>query len=325
MTNLEKLAYEAFYAIWREWSNPDLEGIDRALYFYSDRYKGFGSAGNEIWKSIEDMRTFYIKNNNQNPDGFKVEIKWIECDQIDDLYVSLIGEIKIVIEQVFKTVMIDPMRITVMYKYEQGRMKIIQSHGSLPDITQDHEIWPGTGEPKFYTETSILFTDFVGFTQIMRHASANTLVHELNEVFAGFDRIALNHGLEKIKTIGDSYMAAGGLYDQDGGQAIETVAAAKDMLTFLEEYDARNNKEWIMRVGIHTGPVVGGVIGTDKLSFDLWGETVNRASRIESNSIADKINVSAYTYELIKDTYRCEYRGEIKTKDNDMVEMYFVV
>jgi len=325
MTLLEQLAQDVFQDMWREWSNPELIGIDQALQFYSVDYKGFGSAANEIWKGVEDMKNFYIRNHNQNPNGFRVDTKWIETRQIDDNYVSLMGELKIVIEQAVKTVIIDPMRITVLFRLEEGKMKIVQSHGSLPDITQDGEIWPGTGEPKFYTEASILFTDFVGFTKIMRNASANTLVVELNEVFAGFDRIAMAHGLEKIKTIGDSYMAAGGLYDQNGGQAIETVAAAKDMMEFLSEYDAKTDKDWKMRIGINTGPVVGGVIGTDKLTFDLWGETVNRASRIESTSIADKINVSAYTYELIKDTYPCEYRGEIQTKDGDLVEMYFVI
>jgi class 3 adenylate cyclase len=325
MTPQEKLAIDTFHKMWEEWSNPALEGIDRALHFYSKDYNGFGSAGSEVWNNIEDMRLFYIRSHLQNPNGYHVQTKWVETRLVDDNYVTLWGELKIEIEQAVKTVVIDPMRITILFRKEGGEMKIVQSHGSLPDVTQADEIWPGTGAPKLYTEASILFTDFVGFTKIMEKTPADVLVNELNEVFAGFDKIAIKNGLEKIKTIGDSYMAAGGLYDQDGGQAVETVTAAKEMLVFLSEYDKKSRMDWLMRVGIHSGPVVGGVIGTDKLRFDLWGETVNRASRIESTSVADKINVSAYTYELIKDVYRCEYRGEIETKDKDLVEMYFVV
>jgi adenylate cyclase len=128
----------------------------------------------------------------------------------------------------------------------------------------------------------------------------------------------------KVKTIGDSYVAAGGLDDLESNKAVETVAAAKEMLIYLHDRNKKAELKWYMRLGIHSGPVVGGVIGTEKLSFDLWGETVNIASRIEGTSKPDKINISAKTYDLVKNHYECEYRGKIKTKDGDLQDMYFV-
>ena len=324
MKKLEEKALRTFHKMWEAWCTPNWDGLDEALDFYADEFHGYGSALHELWKGKEDIKAFYIKSGEINPGGFMVEPIRLEAKSLGDEYVTIWGELRIKIIQEVKTLVIEPMRITVLLRDHGDTMKIIQSHSSLPDMTQEDELWPGTGKPKLFKEASILFTDFVGFTKYVARVSADFLVSELNILFAEFDDIARKHDLEKVKTIGDSYMAAGGLYDQDSGQAVETVQAAKDMLTYLNKRNKASELHWNMRIGIHTGPVVGGVLGTEKLRFDLWGETVNIASRIESTSKPNKINVSAYTYSLIKDNFDCEYRGQILTKDEDLIDMYFV-
>jgi adenylate cyclase len=131
------------------------------------------------------------------------------------------------------------------------------------------------------------------------------------------------HGLDKIKTIGDAYMAAGGLRNQID-HPLAAVRTAKDMLSYIQRRNQKQTIKWEMRVGIHCGPVVGGLIGSEKLSFDLWGDTVNLASRIESSGLANRINISAHMYELIKDEYPCSYRGKIEVKDKGKVDLYYI-
>ena len=150
------------------------------------------------------------------------------------------------------------------------------------------------------------------------------MIEELNEIFSYFDAIVKSNGLEKLKTIGDAYLAVGGLFDTTSGQPRATIQAAQEMLTFLKRRNQQSQWQWDMRVGIHTGPVIGGAIGRDKLTFDLWGKTVNDASLIKSATAMNRINISATTYEYIKDTFSCSYRGSIETKSKDMIEMYLV-
>lgn len=200
---------------------------------------------------------------------------------------------------------------------------MIRWHSSVPDVSSEGELWPGTGEPTFYEATSILFTDFVGFTDMVANISPQALVDELNEIFAAFDIITHQQGLDKVKTIGDAYMAVAGLDNQDN-HAVAAVRVAKEMLAFLEKRNQEKDLQWNRRVGIHSGPVVGGVIGSQKLAFDLWGDTVNVASRIESMGAASKINISVLTRALIKEVFDCEYRGEIAAKGTGEIEMYWV-
>jgi class 3 adenylate cyclase len=204
-------------------------------------------------------------------------------------------------------------------------MEIVQWHTSVPDHSSEEEIWPGTGEPQWYENVSVLFTDFVGFSNAVATVPAKKLVYELNEIFAEFDRITSANGLEKIKTIGDAYMAVAGLNNHLSNHAVDTVRAASQMLEYLYGKNQSSALKWEMRAGIHSGPVVGGVIGTEKLSFDLWGDTVNIASRMEAASLANRINISAYTYELVMNLIPCEYRGKIDTKDKGKLDMYFIL
>jgi adenylate cyclase len=170
----------------------------------------------------------------------------------------------------------------------------------------------GESRPRRYDDVSILFTDFRNFTTTVSALPAERLVAELNEIFQVFDTILVKHGVEKIKTIGDSYMVASGLPQVVPDHAIRCVAAALDMLSFMQQRNLTSAIKWGMRVGIHSGPVVAGIVGKTKFAFDVFGDTVNIASRMESNSEPGRLNVSAYTYHLIRDSFLGEYRGKVR-------------
>lgn len=182
--------------------------------------------------------------------------------------------------------------------------------------------------PRHYESASVLFTDFVGFTQIAEGMSPEELIAELDACFSRFDAIARKHKLEKIKTIGDSYMAVGGAPAANGTHAVDSVVAALEIQRFMIELAEKKKKQnqpcWQLRLGIHTGPLVAGVIGREKFAYDVWGDTVNTASRLESSGVAGRINISGATYEQVKDCFVCEYRGKISAKHKGEIDMYFV-
>jgi adenylate cyclase len=182
--------------------------------------------------------------------------------------------------------------------------------------------------PRHYEGASVLFTDFVGFTQIAEGMTPEQLIAELDACFSRFDAIARTHKLEKIKTIGDSYMAVGGVPAPNRTHAVDSVLAALEiqraMIELAAKKSAQNQPCWQLRLGIHTGPLVAGVIGREKFAYDVWGDTVNTASRLESSGVAGRINISGATYELVKDLFVCEYRGKISAKNKGEIDMYFV-
>ena len=186
----------------------------------------------------------------------------------------------------------------------------------------------GFATPRHYDSASVLFTDFKGFSSIAKDLSPNDLVSELNEFFVGFDAIVEKYGLEKIKTIGDAYMCAGGIPTENDTHPYDIVAAGLEMQQFMENKNrdrAQQGKEaWGLRVGVHTGPLVAGVVGKKKYAYDIWGSSVNISSRMESNGEAGKLNISATTYELVKNKYKCSHRGKIYAKNIGDIDMYFV-
>lgn len=198
----------------------------------------------------------------------------------------------------------------------------------LPAETAHELKETGNATPRKYDLVSVLFTDFSGFTAISKHMTAEQLINELNECFRAFDEIIEQHGLEKIKTIGDAYMCAGGIPKPNTSNPKDVVAAALEIQEFMQKRIVQKQKEvhkyWNMRIGIHTGSVIAGVVGSKKFAYDIWGDTVNIASRMESNSNEGAINISASTYQYIKDDYECTYRGAIPVKNGGEVEMYFV-
>ncbi len=182
----------------------------------------------------------------------------------------------------------------------------------------------GIARAKKHKNITILFTDFKDFTSLASNISPIKLVKELNEIFGHFDDILGELKVEKIKTIGDAYFAACGLPEKNKNHAVRCVEAAKKMFKFLEERNKKNDIKWKMRAGIHSGPVVAGVVSKKKYVYDLFGDTVNIASRMESNGEVGKINISEATYLLIKDKYKCIPRGKINAKGKGEMEMYFV-
>ncbi|MEO8762990.1 MAG: adenylate/guanylate cyclase domain-containing protein [Ginsengibacter sp.] len=186
----------------------------------------------------------------------------------------------------------------------------------------------GHAIPRNYESVSVLFTDFKGFTAIADKMTPTEVVHELSTCFMAFDNIVEKHRLEKIKTIGDSYMCAGGIPTYHEDHVCNMVKAGLEMLSFIEQYNKSRIADgfdvWDIRVGIHVGPVVAGVVGTKKYAYDIWGSTVNIASRMESNGLPGMINISAATYELIKNDFDCNYRGKIHAKNVGEIDMYFV-
>ncbi len=223
------------------------------------------------------------------------------------------------------------------YKYVRKTNKIIKDERDrskqlllniLPEETAKELETNGHAQTRYYESVTVLFTDFKGFSTIAGKLSPQALVSELNDYFGTFDEIVEQFGLEKIKTIGDAYMCAGGIPIVGNDHALKAVKAALAMQAYMQKKNKerllRGEEGWELRVGIHTGPVVAGVVGKKKYAYDIWGDTVNIASRMESSSEAGKVNISSSTYAFIKDQYTCTYRGKISAKNIGEVDMYFV-
>jgi len=198
----------------------------------------------------------------------------------------------------------------------------------LPAEVADEIKRNGHSTAKTFSQVTVMFTDFKGFTAVSEKVSAELLVAEIDYCFSVFDDIVAKHGVEKIKTVGDAYMCVGGMPALNYTHAFDVVEAAIEMRNFMlerkKEKEAKGEIPFEMRLGIHTGPVVAGIVGKRKYAYDIWGDTVNIAARMESNSEAGKINISGSTYELIRSRIPCTYRGKIEAKNKGMIDMYFV-
>lgn len=182
----------------------------------------------------------------------------------------------------------------------------------------------GKTSAKHYDEVSVLFTDFVNFTANSERIGVQEVLNELNICFTEFDSIMEKYNLEKIKTIGDAYLAVSGLPVSNDQHAKNAVNASLEILSYIQQRKIDNPNALDIRIGIHSGPVIAGIVGVKKFAYDIWGDTVNTAARMEQNSALGKLNVSEATYNLIKDDFTFEYRGKIETKGKGAMEMYFV-
>ncbi len=198
----------------------------------------------------------------------------------------------------------------------------------LPAETAEELKETGTAKTRKYELVSVVFTDFKNFTQTAEQLSPEELVQLINYCYAEFDRIVTRHNVEKIKTIGDSYMCVGGLPVANTTHAVDTVRASKEMLQFITKHNQERREKGLpyfdIRIGIHTGAVVAGIVGIKKFAYDIWGDTVNIASRMESSGEPGRINISESTYQLVKDKFTCTHRGKILAKNKGEIDMYFV-
>lgn len=197
----------------------------------------------------------------------------------------------------------------------------------LPRDTADELKEYGKVNAQKFKMVTVLFSDIQGFTKITDEINAEELIDQLDKFFFRFDTVVEKYHIEKIKTIGDAYMCAGGIPRKNRTNPIEVVAAAIEMMNHMKDINNQHKQEegiWELRIGIDTGPVIAGVVGRNKLSYDIWGSTVNTASRMESAGEAGKINISENTYLLVKDFFNCTYRGKIPIKNKGDIKMYFV-
>lgn len=223
------------------------------------------------------------------------------------------------------------------YKYIRKTNKVIEGEKALseklllnilPEETAKELKEKGSATPKHYDMVSVLFTDFKGFTKIAEKLTPQELVEELNQCFLEFDMIIDKHNLEKIKTIGDAYMCAGGVPAANDTNPSDVVMAGLEIKQYMEDLkkkrEANGEDYWELRIGIHTGSVIAGVVGKNKFAYDIWGDAVNTASRMESSGIPGKVNISGTTYDLIKNQFDCIHRGKIQAKNKGEIDMYIV-
>jgi PAS domain S-box-containing protein len=198
----------------------------------------------------------------------------------------------------------------------------------LPEETAEELKTKGKATPRFYRSASVLFADIQNFTKLAENLTPEELVQNLQTYFIEFDNIVIKHFIEKIKTIGDAYLCVGGIPMKNKSHAFDTVLVALELQQMIKTLGKENKKEGgkilQFRIGIHTGPIVAGVVGKQKMTYDIWGDTVNIAKRIESACIPGMVNISTSTYEIIKDFFECESRGKVLAKHKGHINMYFV-
>ena len=324
MNSIEKKCKETFIKLLDALASADPELLEKAAFLFHPNYRGYGTSQVEKYTSQENMKWFLTEIGKQLPGGLTYKIHEILFSKINESVIELFAEVTYEMHTQRGIIPLDLMRVTSVLVRSGDHMVFKQMHCSVPDRSAiDEAIVPGSTEPRDYDEVSVLFTDFTGFTTLTSTLPPKKLLAELNDIYANFDKIILSNNLKKIKIIGDAYMAAAGITNPED-HAIAAVTAAKQILGYLAERNSQSAIKWHTRIGIHSGHVIGGVIGSKDLSFDLYGDTVNLTSAIEQAGEAGKINISAYTYGLVQHKFDCKYRGKIEIKDKRMIDMYFV-
>jgi adenylate cyclase len=304
--------------------------------YYKDHITFRDSVKNlESVQEMADLRTNYEVSQNQIKADYEISQKQIE--------VNLLNKQKktqriAVIASAIALLLIGLLAIALFRrnKFIEITQKVIEEEKDrsdnlllniLPEETAKELKDNGKVKAKKYNAVSVLFSDFKGFTSYSKNLSPEALVETINFYFSKFDEIIEKYGLEKIKTIGDAYMCAGGLNYNNEDHSQKMLLAAFEIAAFVEKTkqdETASKLNFDIRIGINTGPVVAGVVGTKKFAYDIWGDTVNVASRMESMSEPGRINISENTYKIIKNTWACEYRGEIEAKNRGAMKMYFV-
>ena len=302
-------------------SNKAMGNMDEALQYF-EIYKQISDS----IKNTDNERSMVEKELNFNYEKEKLSdsLQYAQKEAIAD---SQIQKQRIGLISAAGIVVLIVLLLVVMIKGKKRSDELLLN--ILPFDTAQELKKKGKAETKNFDSVTVLFTDFKGFTTISEMLSPKELVTEIDTCFKGIDKIMGKYNIEKIKTIGDAYMAAGGLPTTNTTHPIDVVMAAQEIILFMEDLKQEriknNNPFFEIRIGIHTGPVIAGIVGIKKFSYDIWGDTVNTASRLESSGEVNKINLSGATYELIKDQYQCEHRGKIEAKNKGKIDMYFLV
>lgn len=255
------------------------------------------------------------------------DLKWIDEKKLRSKE-QLFFSIGLVLVLVFSYLMYRRWRITQTQKgiIEQEKKRSESLLLNILPLEVANELKEkGSAAARQFEDVTVMFTDFKNFTSISEKLSPQELVNEIHDCYSAFDQIISKHGIEKIKTIGDSYMCAGGLPVPNHTHAEDVVRAALDIRDFMAHRPAAYDTEPLaVRIGIHTGPVIAGIVGINKFAYDIWGDTVNTASRMESSGEAGKVNISGTTYALVKDKFTCIHRGKIAAKNKGVIDMYFL-
>ncbi|MDR1761514.1 MAG: hypothetical protein LBR55_03590, partial [Bacteroidales bacterium] len=300
-----------------DWSSPSLLRV-KAFYNlpsgnYTFHVKSIDQYGN---KSLANSFSFIVEKNPL--------LQWWAFI----IYIVLLYPIYFLLSQLFKLL---KRYITKKLKQQNEELKQKYSNAAkiieniLPKQAIEELSTKGSVEPRFYNKVSILFCDIAEFTHISeKSTNEGTLIEKLNSFFTTFDTIIEKYRIEKIKTIGDAYMCAGGILQENDTNPIEIILAALEMQAQVLSMQTEETRPWKVRIGIHTGPVIAGVIGSKKYFYDIWGDSVNMASRMESSGKTGEINISHDTYLLVKDYFDCDYRGKIMAKNKGLLAMYFV-
>jgi len=308
-------------------------GNSAESYKYFKNHIVYRDSLNDI-KSVQqaaNLRTNYEVSQKQNEVNLlekESEIQQLKGKRQRNLnYISVISSVLIFLLA---------MGLFYRYKFIKKTNRIIEEEKDrsekllrniLPEETALELKQRGKVRAKKFESVTVLFTDFKNFTRASLNLTPENLVRGVDYYFSKFDEVMDKHGLEKIKTMGDAYMCAGGLHFHKTDHAVKMVQAAFEISQIMEDTEkiAQDNiMPYEIRIGIHTGPVVAGVVGRTKFAYDIWGDTVNVASRMESSSELGKINISESTYNLIKDSFDCSYRGKLEVKNKGMMKMYFV-
>ncbi|MBI4929602.1 MAG: tetratricopeptide repeat protein [Bacteroidetes bacterium] len=281
-------------------------------YEYHKKYSDIKDSllNEESTRQITEMQTKYETE--------KKEQQITLLNKEGELQKSEVRKQKIIIWSVVSGLLIVVLLSLFIIKERRKSEKLLLN--ILPAETARELKAKGKASAKHYESVTVMFTDFKGFTTIAEKLSAEELVSELDFLFRKFDEIISKYPIEKIKTIGDAYMCAGGLPAANTTHGEDVVSAAIEIQSWMT---AQNNK-WNLRIGIHTGAVTAGVVGDKKFAYDIWGDTVNIASRMESSGEPNKINISGNTYQFVKDKFTCQFRGKISAKNKGEIEMYFL-
>jgi class 3 adenylate cyclase len=326
MEDIIKGSIEAYKSFWNNWGSRNPKRVEIIKGLIHEDFRGFGSNIDEVWESYNDLFLQLDKEANQILEPYLVDFKWIECHKIDKDSTIAYGVISLKIKIKKKTILLETVRNSIAFLKVNNEIKIKHWHCSLPDIGVGGEVVPGALEPKRHNEVSVMFCDFVNFTETAAKVLPRVIFNELSDIYQNFDEITDELGLEKIQVYGDGYLAICGLLEKDAKKhAVRCIEAGKIILSYLRSRNESSELQWHARIGIHSGPLIAGIIGERKFSFNIFGDTVNTAARIESASITDKINVSQTTYELAQTYFDFEHRGKIETKGKGEIDMYFVL